>query len=345
MRDGKTRLATTQYAQPAMPPEANPFSDVFSLEAARQWARTRIEGAMKLLSDAGEAGADLAVTGEDIAGLSLTMTYLDDPDIFRALTDHSAAIAHELIGAIASRHRMHVVACFYEIEGNRIFNSSVLFGRDGKVVGRYHKVHLPMYETWLVTAGDSFPVYETDIGVVGMLICYDDMWSESCACCALNGARIICHSTAYNPPEHRVRTRAMDAQVFYITSTSNGSRICAPNSKVLADCGDKPDTFVTAEADITRGSLSPDNFWEYLYSGIRDHRERHLKLRRPDAYKKLLDPSPPALAVYPPGGLVNTPGAIRAVYEKQKEEYRRGLRGEPERYTWQWSPPEEQGPA
>jgi predicted amidohydrolase len=345
MPAGKTRLATTQYTWKATPPEANPFSDVFSLETARQWTRTRIEGAVKLLSDAGEAGADLAVTGEDIAGLSLAMTYLDDPAIFRALTDHSSAIAHELVGAVASRHRTHVVACFYEIEGDRIFNSSVLFGRDGKVVGRYHKVHLPMYETWLVTAGDSFPVYGTDIGVVGMLICYDDMWSESCACCALNGARIICHSTAYSPPEYRVRTRAMDAQAFYITSTSRGSRICAPDSTVLAHCGDEADTFVTAEADIARGSLSPENFWEYLYSGIRDHRERHLKLRRPDAYKTLLNATPPAVAAYPPGGLANTPAAIRAVYEKQKEEYRRGLRGEQERYTWEWSPPEEQAHA
>jgi len=342
MSASRTILATTQSAWKPTPPEANPFSDVFSLDAARRSARARIEGAAKLLSDAGEAGADLAVTGEDIAGLSLAMTYLDDPAIFRALTVYSSGVAHDLIGVVARKHSMHVVACFYEIEGDRVFNSSVLVGRDGRAIGRYHKVHLPMYETWLVTAGDSFPVYQTDIGVVGMLICYDDMWSESCACCALNGARIICHSTAYNPPEYRVRTRAMDAQVFYLTATTSGSRICAPNSKVLADCGDKPEAFAIAEADIAGGSLAPENFWEYLYSGIRDHRERHLKLRRPDAYRMLLEANPPALAAYPPGGLVNTPEAIRAVYEKQKEQYRRSLQGEPERYTWQWSPSEEQ---
>jgi hypothetical protein len=110
---------------------------------------------------------------------------------------------------------------------------------------------------------------------------------------------------------------------------------------VLADCGDKADTFVTAEADIAGGSLSPENFWEYLYSGIRDHRERHLKLRRPDAYKRLLESNPPALAGYPAGGLVNTPEAVREVYEKQKEEYRRSLRGEPQRYSWEWSEPGE----
>ncbi|MFB3881971.1 MAG: carbon-nitrogen hydrolase family protein [Armatimonadota bacterium] len=340
---GRTaRLATTQQGWQDMPVEANPYSESFSLEAARCEARARIEAAAGLLSQAGEAGADLAVTGEDIAGLSLAMGYLDDPTIFHRLTVDAAAFAHETVAAVAKQHRMHVAACFYEKEGERVFNSSVLFGRDGRVVGRYHKVHLPVYETWLVTPGDDFPAFETDIGVVGMLICYDDMWSESSACCSLSGARIICHSTAYSPPEYRVRTRAMDAQVFYITSTNTGSRICAPNSTVLADCGDKQGCFAIADADIAGGSLSPENFWEYLYSGIRDHRERHLKLRRPDAYKRLLDKSPPALAAYPSGGAATAPEAVKRIYEEQKTEYRRGLRGEPARYTWEWSEPDRQ---
>ena len=341
MPGGTTRLATTQQGWKETPLEANPFSDVFSLEAGRRRARGRIEGAVKLLSQAGEAGADLAVTGEDIAGLSLAMGYLDDPGIFHTLALDAAAAAHEAVAAAARRHRMHVAACFYEKEGDTVFNSSVLFGRDGRVIGRYHKVHLPVYETWLVTAGDDFPAFETDIGVVGMLICYDDMWSESSACCSLSGARIICHSTAYSPPEYRVRTRAMDAQAFYLTATNTGSRICAPDSKVLADCGDRRDCVATAEVDIAGASLSPENFWEYLYSGIRDHRERHLKLRRPDAYKRLLESNPPAVAAYPAGGLANTPEAIREVYEKQKEEYRRSLRGEPQRYSWEWSAQDE----
>lgn len=334
---GKVRLSTTQCAWKGTPAEANPFRDTFSLDAARQWSRQRLADAVVLLARAGELGADLSVTGENIAALSYPMGYLDDPSIFQILTRETAAIAHEQVSAVAKRYRMNVVACFDEPEGDRIFNSAVLYGRDGTLLGTYHKVHLPVYESWLVTPGDSFPAFETDIGTVGMVICYDDMWCESSASCALNGARIICHPTAYSPPRYRVRTRAMDQQVFYITSTSAGSRICAPNSVVLADCGDAPDNVVTADADIAGGSLAPENFWEYLYSGIRDHRERHLKLRRPDAYGLIVDRTPPALSVYPAGGVANTPDAIRQVYEKQKEEYLRELRGEEPRYTWDWS--------
>jgi predicted amidohydrolase len=331
------RLAATQWAYRETPSEATPYSEVFSLEAARRWSREQIEGHAGLLARAGEAGADLAVCGEDIAHLSYAMSYLDDTSIFQRLVNETAMHAREALSEAARKYGMHVVASFFEQEGDTIFNSAVLFGRDGEVIGRYHKVHLPVYETWQVRAGDEFRVFETDIGVVGMLICYDDMWAESTAACALKGARIICHPSAASPAEYRVRTRAMDAQVFYLTSTHNGSRIVAPNAEVLADAREETDTVVTADVDLERGSLAPENYWEYLYSGIRDHRERHLRLRRPDAYGVLVESDPPALRAYPPGGLVETPEAIRAVYEEQKEDYRRGLRGEKQRYTWKWS--------
>ena len=330
------RLATTQYSYREVPPEAMPYGDVFSVDAARQYAKAQVDGNAALLAAAGEARADLAVAGEDITSLSYAMTYLDNPSLFRRLTEETAAYAHQVLAQVARDHHMHVAASFYEAEGERIYNSSVLFGRDGEVIGRYHKVHLPVYETWLVSPGDNFPAFETDIGVVGMIICYDDMWPESTIACALNGARIICHSSAASPAEYRVRTRAMDAQVFYITSTHFGSRIAAPNSAVLADAGEG-DKVVTADVDVENASLAPENYWEYLYSGIRDHRERHLKLRRPEVYGVLLSGSPPALGAYPEGGVANTPEAIRVVYEKQKAEYRRGLRGEPAHYQWKWS--------
>lgn len=337
MPGGRAVLATTQRGYCDTPEEANPYSDAFSLDAARDWSRTQITEALALASQAGKAGADLVVTGEDIASLGYALTYLDDPSVFRTLAAETAAFAIEAAGEVAARHGMHIVACFFEPDGDQIHNTAALFGRDGSVTGRYHKVHLPVYESWLVTPGDSFRAFETDIGIVSMLICYDDMWCESSACCALNGARIICHPSAYSPPEYRVRTRSMDAQVFYITSTRSKSRICAPDATILGDCGEGRDAVVTAEVDIEAASLAPVNFWEYLYSGIRDHRERHLKLRRADAYRVLTVGRPPALNSYPPGGLRNTPEAIREVYEKQVEDYRRGLRGEKQIYTWDWS--------
>lgn len=331
------KLATTQHGWKGRPIEADPYGDSFSFDAALTAARQAVDEHAALLTSAGEAGADLAVTGEDIASLGTAMTYLDDPSIFRRLTEQTAPHVRKTLSGIAKRHRMHVVGNSYEPDGDRIFNTSVLFGRDGEVLGRYHKVHLPVYETWLVAAGDSFPAFETDIGSVGMIICYDDMWPESTAACALNGACIICHSSAASPADYRVRARAMDYQIFYITSTYAHSRIAAPNSRIIADAGDGEDVVITADVNIEDATLSPENYWEYIYSGIRDHRERHLKLRRPDAYGVLLDAAPAAMQPYPTGGVANTPEKIREVYEKHKAERRRELKGERSRYEWKWS--------
>ncbi len=336
MADKRMKLATTQMGWRETPKEAHPYSDVFSLDAARAHSRSRVEAHAALVAKAGEMGADIAVTGEDIASTSYALTYLDDPTIFQTLTRELHPYIIETLGAVAARRGMHIVACFYEPEGDVIYNSAVLFGRDGKVIGRYHKVNLPIYETWQVKNGDAFPVFETDLGVVGMLVCYDEMWPEASASLAMNGAQIICHPSAATIPDWKMKTRAMDHQVFYISSTGVNSMIAAPNAKILADCGDQDEAVAVAEADLATATLSPENFWEYIYSGIRDHRERHLKLRQAEAYRVLCDPNPPALAQFPPG-IANTPEAIREAYEKQKADYLRGLRGEKQLYEWRWS--------
>lgn len=337
MAGRSVRLATTQRGWRDTPREAMPYSDVFSMEAALAHSRAQVDAHAALLAKAGGQGADIAVTGEDIASTSYALTYLDDRSIFTRLTRELNGYLLETLGALAGQHKMHIVACFYEPEGEVIYNSAVLFGRQGQVVGRYHKVNLPLYETWRVKNGDSFPVFETDIGVIGILICYDEMWPETSACLAMSGAQIICHPSAASLPDWKMKTRAMDEQVFYISSTGVGSRIVAPNAKVLADAGEQDDAVVTADADVAAATVAPENYWEYIYTGIRDHRERHLKLRQAAAYRLLCDASPPALGGFPPGGLANTPEAIREVYEKQKADYRRGLRGEKQLYDWKWS--------
>jgi predicted amidohydrolase len=332
---GTVRLAATQAGYCSVPPEADPFGEVFRLEAAREHARKRIESYASQVEEAGSARADLAVTQEDVANLHRVVVYLDDPSIFRTLVEETSVHILRRFSDIARRHTMNVVVGLYQPEGDKIVNSAVLFGRDGSVIGRYRKVHLSPDESWLVTPGESFPAFVTDIGVVGMIVCYDDLWAESMLASALNGARIICHPMACaSPPEWRMRTRAWDTQAFYVTSGYAGSGIVSPEGKMLSNAGDCDPTVVSAEADIEHASLNSENSWETIYSGIRDSRERRLKLRRPGAYRVLTDPAPPALRAYPPGGPPKTPEAIRAVYEKQKEEYRRRLRGEGGRYDW-----------
>lgn len=332
-----TRLATVQLTDPSLsPPTADPFHAAFSMAAAEQAIEARISAFGAQLRIAGAAGCDLVVMTEAWPGTTPALTYLDDRSIFRALVETWGPVVNERVAAVAAQYRMHVVSCQYEKEGADIYNVATLFGRHGEVVGRYRKVHLPVYEAWTVKSGATFDTFETDFGIVGMMICYDFMWPESACTLAMNGADVICVPSAYSPPEFRVRARALDVGVHYVTSTWSNSMIVDAKANVLANAGTEAMTVVHADVDLAAANLAPENYYEYIYSGIRDHRKRHLKLRRSDAYGPVCLPDPPLAQRYPAAGLADTPEEIQRVYALHKAERRALLQGRPGRYTWQW---------
>jgi predicted amidohydrolase len=96
-------------------------------------------------------------------------------------------------------------------DGHR-YNTQILVERDGSVVGKYHKVHLPghrEHEPWrefqhlerrYFEPGTEFPTWRAFGGVVGMAICNDRRWPETYRCLALGGAELIL--IGYNTPTH-----------------------------------------------------------------------------------------------------------------------------------------------
>jgi predicted amidohydrolase len=76
-------------------------------------------------------------------------------------------------------------------------NGAALFGRDGSLTGRYDKSFLWHFDSRWFAAGDAFPVFETDFGRVGMLVCADGRLPEIARSLALNGAQIILDLTAW----------------------------------------------------------------------------------------------------------------------------------------------------
>ncbi len=95
--------------------------------------------------------------------------------------------------------------------GDKRFNASVLVGPDGKIVGKYRKVHLPGHkepdprrkgehlEKRYFDVGDlGFPVYETQGMRIGMAICNDRRWPETYRVMGLQGVELI--TLGYNTP-------------------------------------------------------------------------------------------------------------------------------------------------
>lgn len=94
--------------------------------------------------------------------------------------------------AFAAEHGVHVVAGLAERDGVRLYDTAVLVGPDG-YVGRYRKTHLWYREKLWFTPGDEgFPVFETPIGRIGLLICWDIWFPEVPRLLAQQGADLIC---------------------------------------------------------------------------------------------------------------------------------------------------------
>ena len=106
----------------------------------------------------------------------------------------------------ASEHGIYVVCPLVVNEGGTRYNSSVLIGRDGGIVGIYHK-NFPTHEelNTNIIPGTETPVFETDFGRLGLCICFDlYYWEVGSGLCA-GGAELVIWSSM--PPGGRLLSR------------------------------------------------------------------------------------------------------------------------------------------
>ncbi|HWO95543.1 MAG TPA: carbon-nitrogen hydrolase family protein [Bacillus sp. (in: firmicutes)] len=127
----------------------------------------------------------------------------------------------------AQQYNMMVIAGFPEKVDEEIYNSAVIIGRDGELLGTYQKVHLWDEEYKYFKAGDTFPVWKTEFGTIGVMICYDTEFPETARILAEKGAEIILAPTAnMTPLEHSqriyIQSRAAENQVFVATTNRIG---------------------------------------------------------------------------------------------------------------------------
>lgn len=106
------------------------------------------------------------------------------------------------LSELARKNKVVIIAgSIYEEYKNHKFNTSVVIDADGKILGKYRKVHIPhdpnFYEQLYFKPGDlGFKVFQTKYGKVAPLICYDQWFPEAARSVALQGAEIIFYPTA-----------------------------------------------------------------------------------------------------------------------------------------------------
>ncbi|WP_349976401.1 nitrilase family protein [Pseudomonas sp. WHRI 8519] len=132
----------------------------------------------------------------------------------------------------AQKQQVYLAAGFAERDGLKLYDSAVLFGPGG-MLGHYRKAHLWNQEKLWFTPGDlGFPVFETPIGRIGLLICWDIWFPEVPRLMAAQGADILCSLNNWvwtPPPLFDVAGRCMASYLTMTAAHVNNVYIAAAN--------------------------------------------------------------------------------------------------------------------
>ena len=158
----------------------------------------------------------------------------------------------------AKEYSCFLLFTFHEICNGKRYNTAILLDRNGDIAGRYRKTHLTIAEYEMgLTPGDELLVFDTEIGKIGILICYDGYFPEPARILALKGAELILVSTA-GDAAHRMVARAMENGVYVAVScvcnsNVNGlypNKIINPKGEILAQTIEDF-SYAAAEIDLS----------------------------------------------------------------------------------------------
>ncbi len=165
-----------------------------------------------LIEKAAAQKADLVVLGETVPYVGLRKTPAEVAEVVPGPST-------EYFGSLAKKHDMYIVFSLYERAGHLVYNTAVLLGPKGNIVGNYRKVTLPRGEIERgVAPGKDYPVFDTRFGKVGMMICYDGFFPEVARELTSNGAEVIAWPVWGCNPE-LARARAIENHVYVVSST------------------------------------------------------------------------------------------------------------------------------
>lgn len=240
----KVRLATVHYKPKGKSPRAN------------------CEEFAPLIASAAKQKADLVVLGE-------TVHYVDVGKQPHEVAEPIPGPSSDYFGARAAEHKVHLVVSLYERAGRVVYNAAVLFGPDGKLIGKYRKVCLPHAEVQRgVMPGREYPVFQTALGKIGLMVCYDGFFPEVARELTKNGAEVIAWPVWGCDPL-LAQARANENRVYLVSST-----YMSPEQKwMLSAVYDRDGapvaiakewgTVVTHEVDLSKRRIGPWNLGDF----------------------------------------------------------------------------------
>ena len=171
-----------------------------------------------------------ACNGADVAVLPEMFCCPYENSCFRAYGEEAGGPAQQALSALAGELGLYIVGgSIPELEGDKVYNTSYVYGRKGELLAKHRKVHLfdinvaggqRFMESDTLSPGNAITTFETEFGTCGLCICFDLRFEELARVMTLQGAQAIFVPAAFNMttgPAHwelTFRARALDNQIF-----------------------------------------------------------------------------------------------------------------------------------
>lgn len=160
--------------------ETDPVRPRWVTVACTQGTAT-LETCRAVLDASGKAGVDLVLLTEYMQG--------------GLLPEPVPGPSSKLMSEKAREYRMYVAGGIVrkDVQNERLYNTALLYDRQGELAGSYDKLHpySPELNEQGITPGSRVPVFSTDFGKVGFMICYDSWFTDVARLLSLRGAEII----------------------------------------------------------------------------------------------------------------------------------------------------------
>ncbi|MGP0129427.1 MAG: carbon-nitrogen hydrolase [cyanobacterium endosymbiont of Rhopalodia musculus] len=223
----------------------------------------------------------------------------------------------QILGQLAQELGVVIVASLFEKRATGLYhNTAVVLDKDGKIAGKYRKMHIPndpgFYEKFYFTPGDlGFEPIKTSVGLLGVMVCWDQWFPEAARLMAMKGAQILIYPTAIGWDSRDSQNEQIKQKEAWIIAQrahaiSNGipviscnrvgyevntncqtegilfwgnSFIAGSQGEILAHASKNQEEVVTATIDLQH-SETVRRLWPYLRDRRIDHYQDLLKIYR-----------------------------------------------------------------
>lgn len=228
------------------------------------------------LLKASQLVSEISIEKPDIVILPEMFSCPYDSRNFPLYAEEEGDYSFNFLSNIAKTNSIYLIAgSIPEKEGDKIYNTSYVFNRQGKKIGRHRKIHLfdidiknkqKFKESDTLSSGNEVTVFDTEFGKIGLCICYDFRFPELARLMVNKGAKAIIVPASFNMttgPAHwhiMFRSRSIDNQVYTIGCSPSRdynssyisyghSLIASPFGEILCELDEK-ENLITYSIDL-----------------------------------------------------------------------------------------------